>query len=65
MRNLMLAACVLATTASAALAGGYVAPVVEAQPVVVASPTSNPSVFPVIVLVLVGLVYATSSRGKK
>ncbi|PKP71098.1 MAG: hypothetical protein CVT82_03845 [Alphaproteobacteria bacterium HGW-Alphaproteobacteria-4] len=64
MRNLMLAACVLATTATAALSGGYVAPTVEAKPIVAASPSSNPSVFPVIVLVLVGLVYATSSRGK-
>lgn len=65
MRNLMLAACVLAATVSTAQAGGYVAPAVEAAPVVAASPTSNPILAPIIILLLVGLVYATSNNNEK
>jgi hypothetical protein len=56
MRNLFLAATVAALTSTSALAGGYVAPVVEAAPVVVAKSSSSSSIWiPIAILVLIGL----------
>ncbi|MDP1669599.1 hypothetical protein [Phaeovulum sp.] len=62
MRNLFLAATVAALTSTSALAGGYVAPVVEAAPIVVAKSSSSSSIWiPIAILVLIGL--AVSHHG--
>jgi hypothetical protein len=61
MRKL-LSALILAGTATTATAGGYVAPVVEAAPVVVAKSSSSSSIWiPIAILVLIGL--AVSHHG--
>ena len=61
MRKILLATA-LSAFATSALAGGYVAPVVEAAPVVVQKSSSSTSIWiPIAILVLVGL--AVSHHG--
>ena len=56
MRKILLAT-VLSGFATSALAGGYVAPVVEAAPVVVQKSSSSSGIWvPIAILVLVGVL---------
>ncbi|MDP2064263.1 MAG: hypothetical protein Q8Q63_15590 [Phaeovulum sp.] len=61
MRKLLIATA-LSAFATSALAGGYVAPVVEPAPVVVQKSSSSSSIWiPIAILVLIGL--AVSHHG--
>ena len=56
MRKILLATA-LSAFATSALAGGYVAPVVEAAPVVVQKSSSSSGIWvPIAILVLVGVL---------
>jgi len=63
MRKLFLAAAALSFAAPAAFAGGYEKPVIEAEPVVVAAPsTSNPAlVVPAVLLLAIAIAAGDSS----
>jgi hypothetical protein len=64
MKKIATLALALSLTASAALAGGYSAPVVAAEPVVVApSPSSNMGLLPL--LLLIGLIAVASSNSSE
>lgn len=60
MKKIATLALVLGLTASSALAGGYVAPVVEAEPVMVAGPSSNMGLL-IPAILLIGLIAAVAS----
>lgn len=62
MKKLATIALALGLSASTAFAGGYTAPVVEAEPVVkAASSSSNPGIL-IPALLLVGIAVAASSN---
>jgi len=65
MRKLFLTAAALSFAAPAAFAGGYEKPVIEAEPVVVAAPsTSNPAlVVPAVLLIALAVAAGGSSSG--
>ncbi len=64
VRKLFLVPCVLACTVSLAQAGGYSAPAVEAEPVVVEqSSSSNPGIIIPILLLLAVVAASNSGSG--
>lgn len=61
MRKLILSACIMTLGAGASLAGGYSAPAVEAEPVVIEqSSSSNPGLL-IPIMLLVAIAVAASS----
>ncbi len=60
MRKLLLASAIAAVTASSALAGGYVAPVMAPAPVVVEKGSSSSAGIwiPLALLVIIGVIVA-------
>lgn len=66
MKKIATFAAVLGLTASQALAGGYVAPVVEVEPVVVdTKPASSNAGLVIPALLLIGIIAAASSSSSK
>ena len=67
MRKLLIASAIAAVTATSALAGGYVAPVVEAAPVVVEKGSSSSAGIwiPLALLLIIGVIVSQDDNGKK
>lgn len=61
MKKLAIATLALGLSASATFAGGYTAPVVEPEPVVVKSPSSSTPAYIIPAILLVAIAIAASN----